>query len=552
MSSPTRRGADILVRSLKTAGVERLFTLSGNQVMSVFDATIGSGVELIHVRHEAAAVHMADAWARLTGEVGVALVTAGPGFTNTLTPTYVAAMAESPVVVLSGSSPLSRDGQGAFQEMPQAEIAGGVAKAAWRATDAARIAHDLSRAIRIARSGRPGPVHVVLPGDVLLDQVDTHEAQSGMMPVAEDFHPVVSLLDRDTAAAILDHTSSAERPLVLAGPALAGGDGNELLGQLVAATGAPAVAMGSPRGINDPSLGAFAEVLAAADLLILVARKPDVGLRFLEPPFVSEDCRVILVDPEQGVLETFGSRLEAAGRLVLADLADAVPTIERLVQQAGEPRHELASWRDEVMAATGYRPAEWDELTVSDGKRIHPVQVARAIDRVLSRAEGDTVFVTDGGEFGQWMQAAVAATHRVINGPSGSIGGGVPSVLAARVACPDAVVVAAVGDGTFGFHAMEIDTAVRYGLPLVIVVGNDACWNAEYQIQLADYGADRAVGCELEPTRYDEMCRALGGWGERVEQLTDLEPALERALASGQPAVVDVRIDRVRAPIVRR
>ena len=155
-SQPSQRGADHLVRSLVTAGVSRLFTLSGNQVMSVFDATIGTDIELVHVRHEAAAVHMADAWGRLTGEPGVALVTAGPGFTNTLTPTYVAAMAESPVVVLSGCSPLARDGQGAFQEMPQAEMAGRVAKASWKATDPAALGHDLSRAIRLARSGRPG------------------------------------------------------------------------------------------------------------------------------------------------------------------------------------------------------------------------------------------------------------------------------------------------------------------------------------------------------------------------------------------------------------
>ena len=154
-SSSPPRGADHLVRSLETAGVRRLYALSGNQVMSVFDATIGSQVELIHVRHEAAAVHMADAFARLTGEPGIALVIAGPGFTNTLTPTYVAAMAESPVVVLSGCSPVARDGHGALQEMPQAELAGGVAKAAWRATDAAGLGHDLSRAIRLARGGRP-------------------------------------------------------------------------------------------------------------------------------------------------------------------------------------------------------------------------------------------------------------------------------------------------------------------------------------------------------------------------------------------------------------
>ena len=137
-----------------------------------------------------------------------------------------------------------------------------------------------------------------------------------------------------------------------------------------------------------------------------------------------------------------------------------------------------------------------------------------AVNEVLGECS-ESVFISDGGEFGQWTQAVVESTHRVINGPSGSIGSGVPFALAARLACPEATVIATVGDGTFGFHAMELETAIRYDLPLVIVVGNDACWNAEYQIQLDDYGEDRLVGCELADTRYDELCRSMGGWGGR-------------------------------------
>ncbi len=547
----SRRGADHLVDALQTAGVSQLFTLSGNQVMSVFDATIGSRIGLIHVRHESAAVHMADAYGRLTGEAGIALVTAGPGFTNTLTGTYVAAMAESPLVVLSGCSPVSRDGQGAFQEMSQAEMAGQVAKAAWRATNSADLGHDLSRAIRLARSGRPGPVHITLPGDVLSEW---SELPAAGPPVVDDFHPVVSLLDRDIAGRILELLSESSRPMLLAGPALVRGQGPGVLEQFEQATGVPAMAMGSPRGINDPGLGAFAEPLAEADLLVLIGRKPDVGLKFLESPFVSPDCRVVLVDPEASVLEQFGNRLESAGRLIVAELADSVPAIERLAMLCDEPRVDLSGWRDEVKRAIAHRPPEWSTLDVESGAGLHPVQVALAVNEVLAAysEHSETVFISDGGEFGQWTQAVVDSTHRLINGPSGSIGAGVPFALAARVACPEATVIATVGDGTFGFHAMELETAIRNDLPMVIVVGNDACWNAEYQIQLDEYGADRLVGCELADTRYDELCRSMGGWGERVERAEELPGALRRAIDSGQPAVVDVRIDRVKAPIVRR
>ena len=549
MTTPPR-AADVLVEALVQAGVKYLFTLSGNQIMSVFDATIGTGIELIHVRHEAAAVHMADAWGRLTGRPGVALVTAGPGFANTLSAMYVAAMAESPLVVFSGRSPQSRDGQGAFQEMPQAEIAGHLARASWTVTDPNRIGHDVARALRLSQAGRPGPVHVALPGD-LLDE----PAADAERPAVEDFHPPVSLLDRVTAERVLAMVEAAERPLVLGGPSLVRGDGPELMRQLQAAADVPVVGMGSPRGINDPSLGAFAEVLARADLLVLAGRKLDVGLRFGEAPAVSADCPIVQFDPDAAVLEQTARVLDGSDRLVATEIADPVPVLERLLQVAeagdGEGRGDGDEWVAEVAAAVAYRPPEWNSGLSPDDGPLHPVDLARSLARLVDDAD-EAVFISDGGEFGQWVQAIVTADHRVINGPSGAIGGGVPFALAARLAFPDALVVAAVGDGTFGFHAIELDTAARYGLPLVVVVGNDACWNAEYQIQLEQYGPERLVGCELAATRYDELARALGGHGEHVERPDELDAALRRAGDSGLPACVNVAIDRVAAPVVRR
>jgi acetolactate synthase-1/2/3 large subunit len=162
----------------------------------------------------------------------------------------------------------------------------------------------------------------------------------------------------------------------------------------------------------------------------------------------------------------------------------------------------------------------------------------------------EPVLIADGGEFGQWAQACVSAPTRLINGPSGSIGSALPFALAARLARPDATIVAMLGDGTFGFHLAEMDTAVRAGLPFVAVIGNDACWNAEHQIQLRTYGRDRAHGCELLPARYDQAVAALGGHGEHVTRAADLPPALERALRSGRPACVNVMIERAAAPVV--
>jgi acetolactate synthase-1/2/3 large subunit len=163
--------------------------------------------------------------------------------------------------------------------------------------------------------------------------------------------------------------------------------------------------------------------------------------------------------------------------------------------------------------------------------------------------EAGAVLVADGGEFGQWVQAGLEPRERLINGLSGSIGSALPMAVAARLACPGRAVLAAMGDGTFGFHAFELDTALRCGAPIVVVVGNDARWNAEHTLQLRHYGAERAIGCELHPSRYDRVAEALGGHGELVERATDLEPALARALSAGRPAVINVLIEGVPAPI---
>jgi len=204
-----------------------------------------------------------------------------------------------------------------------------------------------------------------------------------------------------------------------------------------------------------------------------------------------------------------------------------------------------------VQSAIRFRPAEWKTLVSRSEGPLHPVEVGRAVQQILDRSR-DTVLVADGGEFGQWAQACTSAPTRLINGPGGSIGSAIPFALTARLARPDATVVAMLGDGTFGFHLAEVDTAARARLPFLAVIGNDACWNAEHQIQLRTYGRDRAHGCELLPTRYDQAVTALGGHGEHVVRATDLAAALERALGSQRPACVNVMIERAPAPTVAR
>lgn len=204
------------------------------------------------------------------------------------------------------------------------------------------------------------------------------------------------------------------------------------------------------------------------------------------------------------------------------------------------------------MEAVAYRPAAWKTATATTQHALHPYQIGNAVQKILDAAD-DPIMVADGGEFGQWAQACVNAETRIINGVAGSIGSAIPFAMAARVARPNATVVALLGDGTFGFHMAEFDTAARHNLPFVAVIGNDACWNAEYQIQLRTYGKERTIGCELSPAAaYEQAVIALGGYGERVTRVDDLQPALERAVKSDKPACVNVMIERLPAPNVSR
>jgi len=206
---------------------------------------------------------------------------------------------------------------------------------------------------------------------------------------------------------------------------------------------------------------------------------------------------------------------------------------------------------DDLRAAIAYRPAASERATQMDSGRVHPLAALRPLQALLD-SHPQAVLVSDGGEFGQWAQACLQAPHRVINGMAGSIGSALPYAIGARCALPDGPIVATLGDGTFGFHASEIDTAVRYRLPFVAVIGNDARWNAEYQIQLREYGRDRLVGCELAPTRYDLVCAAFGGHGELVTGQPELAGAVQRAHASRLPACINVMIDGVAAPAIAR
>jgi acetolactate synthase-1/2/3 large subunit len=537
----TLRGADVVIKTLERAGYTAIFTLSGNHIMSLFDAAIDSKLELLHVRHEAASVHMADAYGRLTGKPGIAWVTGGPGHANAVGALFTAQGQESPMVLLSGHTETDQLGRGGFQELRQVEMAAPVTKASWMARDTATVGMDVAKAIRIAASGRPGPVHLSLPSDVLDASVPESEV---VWPTDTDFKdPPIALSDA-AAAAVLSIIGTAQRPLLIAGPHLANRSGRALLARIEATLGIPACIMESPRGFNDATLGAFAEVGRRTDLIILLGKAFDFTLKFGGPP-IDPSCRFISIDPEGALLER--AARELGPRLAFGCVADTRAAADSLLR-VGTRADGL--WLAEARALLTDRPASWADLKSKTAGKLHPAELFQALKPYVEH-DPDTILICDGGEFAQWGQAILRNDRRMINGVAGSIGSSLPIAGASRVVERKAPVFAVLGDGTFGFHMAEFETAVRLNLPYIAIVGTDCRWNAEYNLQVRDYGPNRTYGCELDPTRYDRVVEALGGHGELVENIADLPGAVERAIASGKPACINVMIESIPSPVVR-
>ncbi len=537
----TLRGCDIVVKTLEKAGHTSIFTLSGNHIMSLFDAAIDSKLELSHVRHEAATVHMADSFARLTGRPGIAWVTGGPGHANAVGALFTAQGQETPMVLMSGHTETDQLGRGGFQELRQVEMAAPVTKASWMATNTATIGMDVARAIRIATSGRTGPVHLSLPSDILDASV---EESAVVWPKAADFtQPPVALSDA-AARAILSLIDEAATPLVLASPRFSNRQGRAILARIEATLGLPTAIMESPRGFNDATLGSFAEAAKRTDLIVLLGKAFDFTLKFGGPP-INPACRFISIDPEGALVER--AARELGPRLVFGCVADTMPAAQTLLRM-GCGRD--TAWLKEARAMISGRPAEWSELRSKTDGKLHPAELFRALKPYVE-AHKDTVLICDGGEFAQWGQAILSNDRRMINGVAGSIGSSLPMASGARAVEKSAPVFAVLGDGTFGFHMSEFETAVRLNLPYVAIVGNDCRWNAEYNLQVRDYGPNRTFGCELDPTRYDMAVAAMGGHGELVTHISQVPAAMERALASGKPACINVMIESIPSPVVR-
>ena len=538
-------GGELLTRTLARHGVREVFTLHGGHLDAAYQAESARRLRFIDTRHEQAAGHAADGWARTTGRVGVAMVTAGPGVTDVVTAVANAYLDCVPTLFIGGAAPL-RDAetlplQGGFDQLALMQP---ITKWAHRITQTARIPDLVTQALRVATTGRPGPVFLEIPIDVLFARVDEERAAvpAYLRPEAAPA-PAAAAVERALA-----WLAEAERPLVMAGGGVWFSGGAAELRAFAELTGIPVVANSKALGIvpgDHPLSGGGFGTLAVLgqagngpDAVLLLGARLGLFTGGREASFVPRVARVIQVD-------IAGEEIGRNRDVDLGIVADCRETLGALARAAeGRRWPDRAAWQEAVRGARALpRQLFGAALAADAAPPIHPFRLAHEI---AAAAGPEAVIVADGGETASWMEMAArvgAGGRWLSHGYLGCLGTGMPFALAAKVAHPDRPVVCVVGDGSVGLNFAEFDTMVRHGLAIVTVVNNDAQWGMSAHGQDLIFGEGRRVVTDLAATRYDLAAAGFGCHAEHVETPADLAPALHRALAAGRPACVDVRTD---------
>jgi acetolactate synthase I/II/III large subunit len=526
-------GGRLVAKRLKAHGVSKLFTLSGGHLFSIYDGCRDEGIDIVDVRHEQSATFAAEGWAKATREPGVAALTAGPGVTNGMSGMASALQNGSPMVVLGGRAPGFRWGQGSLQEIDHIPFVAPVTKLARTAHTTAEIPGLIDEALHAAVAAPTGPAFVDFP----LDQVFMESDADGDAPASLADPLMMTAADGDALDRAAELLRAASKPVVMAGTGLYWTRAEEALVRLCEELSVPVFLNGLARGCvpaDHPMFFSRARGagLKGADLALVVGVPMDFRLGF--GGSFGEDTQVVVLGstpPER-----------PHPREVAAELYGGVATTLDALREGAAGGPERSGWAAELREVENEKRAGEQADLTDDRAPLHPLRVYHELSQVLDR---DAIVIGDGGDF-------VSFAGRVIEtyepgcwmdpGPYGCLGSGPGYALAAKVAHPDRQVCLLLGDGAFGFAGMEFDSFVRHGLPIVGVMGNNGIWALEKHPMEFLYGY--SVAAELQPEcRYDQVVQALGGHGELVERPDELRPALERAFASGKPALVNVLTD---------
>ena len=547
---PKLTGGHLFIRCLKQEGIEKVFTIVGDTVLPLVDAAADEGIQFIDARHEGAALHMADGYARITGRPACGIFTGGPGFANAISALPAIYTSESPVVFVAGCAELPEKGMAAFQEIDQVAMSAPVTKGSWLIHDVKRIPEYVATAFRTATTGRPGPVHLTLPID-LQDAEISEDDLPRYLP--QEYRPVGRpqgdpALIREAAALL----RTARRPVIIAGNPARYSVAPEQLARLAEAAGAPVFTVEQARGLlddehplcfgyGDGALNPAARHFREADVALLLGKRLDHRYRY--GGVFAAEAKLIQADPSPA--EIGRNRGVAIG--IQADLGAAV---EQLTAALAAGSGSAADGKSDWLARLRQDRDAWDaELrSKAEGESpMHPLDVYTGLEQHL---DDDTVIIFDGGDYVQWGRSYLKARRpgRFMRlGPLSHLGAGIPYGMAAKLAHPEAKVLVFIGDGAFGFYAMEYDTCIRHNLPITTVLGNDATWGIDKTFQVAYYG--RAVGTDLRHIPYDQLVQAIGGHAEHVATPAEVGPAVARALASGRPSLVDITVRSGPSPL---
>jgi acetolactate synthase-1/2/3 large subunit len=529
---------ELFVRALKREGVRNIFTLSGGHIAPIYDACYSEGIQIIDVRHEQVAAHGADGWARVTGEPGVAVVTAGPGVTNSVSGVAEAFMAGSPMVVIAGRAPLKKFEMGALQDLDQVRLMEPITKWAKAVYEARRIPDYVRMAFRKARSGTPGPVYLECPIDILIQKVE--EDKSVFL---SESHPTPEEAYGDPASvrAAVELLTSAERPIIIAGDGLFWAKGDGELRELVELLEIPVRSIGFARGAvpEDHPLSFTLASMAEADVVLILGVKLDYSLGYGWPPVFGSKAKIIQVDVDRSRI---GFNREAAIGIV----GSPRRVLKQMIEEAkkGKKRFQNSAWLQQIRSLEKQAQEPTAEAYRAESLPIHPGRLAKEVVEFLDR---DAIMIRDGADCTYWFTSILKARYmgQVIGtGAFGCLGAGTGFALAAKVARKERQVFLYYGDGTFGFNGMEFDTFVRHNLPILSVISNDSAWGMVKHMHRMWYGEDRIGGTVLKPgQRYEKVVEALGGYGEYITRIEEIQPALRRAAGSGRPACINVEVD---------
>jgi acetolactate synthase-1/2/3 large subunit len=535
-------GGTLLARTL--SGVTPIvFTLHGGHLDSFFKGCFDEGIELLDLRHEAAAINAADGYARVTGGLGVAAVTSGPGFANGFAGVTHAYADNVPLLVIVGAPPLreveTRELQGGIDQIAALTP---VTKWAHRITHPERIPDLVGLAIRRSLSDRPGPVALELPIDVAFTPVDpAHIKPAGVPRIGARPAP-----GHDALVAALETLDGAERPVILAGEGLTWSQNRGILTEFAEATGIPVLSGGpAARGLppRHPLNGQGVGSLAA--LRMSGGGSPDVVLLLGFTPGLSSGGRPGAVIPADAKLVQVDADAAEIGRLApvhLAVQADPAETLTALLAAHDGPWPDRTEWAEEVVGAHKVMGLLFADAPDQVNGRLHPYHATKA---ALSALDPGAVIIADGGEAAGWAASALGATEpelMLTHGHQGHLGIGQGMAIGAQRAEPGRRVVQVTGDGAIGFHIQELDTMVRHDLPIVTVVLSNDTWGMSIHGQDVVFGEGNDIISRLAPTAYDKIAQAFGAHGEHVDKLDQVGPAVRRALDSGKPALVNIAI----------